>query len=363
MKTLLQLSFCLFVCCSTGSPSEAPQGSVCQAGFEISAPAGEWGHIVLLRGLEIVLQGMNSGLVETRDGGRTWRRLEEPPAPGPAPPVFTAVRSAWALGMGDLWRLKPDGNAWGRVALPAQLADGVPITLAPDADGKEVWIGGSVYLKTTQKEAPSLERRFWRQDAPGKFEVLRAALYRTTDGGSSWQEAPLPAPGALEVSDLHFAKGRLIAVTDRGIFESRNGGGDWTAVLPSTACVSRAFRVDFSGRYFFATGGGGANGSPRWMLFTNQASSYLLAAAANQDHLCEVDNGNGMGSVEKVVATADGLITMDREGRLRRSDNRGRHWEDVSDSERVIDIEANPGGGVLVLTEKGLTCVRPRASQ
>jgi hypothetical protein len=64
-----------------------------------------------------------------------------------------------------------------------------------------------------------------------------------------------------------------------------------------------------------------------------------------------------MGSVEKVVAIPDGLITMDREGRLRRSDNRGRHWEDITDSERVIDIEANPGGGVLVLTAKGsLAC-------
>jgi hypothetical protein len=296
MKAQSRLFLCTLACCFTGAPSEAPPGrSVCQAGTEISAPACEWAHIVWVQGLEVVLQQrIGYGLAVTRDGGETWALIDGS-APTPNAPVFSASDAEWSLEDGELWRLGPFRGVWAKVISANPLADGLALALAVAADGTDAWIGGSVYREATEKEATSLERRFWRHDAPGKFEVLRAALCRTKDGGSSWEEVRLPVPGALEASDLHFAEGRLIAVTDRGLFESRNGGGAWRAVLPSAACVSRNFLGDFSGRYFIATGGGGVNGSPRWMLFTNRASSYLLAGAANQDHLCEVDEGGGNG--------------------------------------------------------------------
>jgi len=331
--------------------------SVCQADGEITLPPGEWGVIASVHGLEVVLQRrMGSGLAVTRDGGKTWALIDGS-APTPNAPVFSASDAAWSLQDGELWRLGPFRSVWAKVKSASPLADGLALALAVAADGTDAWVGGSLYRQATEKEATSLERRFWERDAPGKFKVFRAALYRTQDGGSSWEEVHLPAFGALEVSDLHFAEGRLIAATDRGLLESRNGGAAWRVFLPSPECVSPTFRVDFSGRYFGAAGGAGANGSPRWMLFTNQASSYLLAGAGNQNRLCEVGDGEGMGTVEKVVAIPNGLITKDREGILRRSGDLGRHWEDVPVSGRVTDIEATPEGRVLVLTARGLGCM------
>jgi hypothetical protein len=126
MKTLLRLSLCLFVCCLTGSPSEARrERSVCQAEGEITLPPGEWGVIVSVHGLEVVLQRkMGSGLAVTRDGGETWALIEGS-APTPTAPVFSASDTAWSLEDGELWRLGPFRGAWAKVTSANPLADGL----------------------------------------------------------------------------------------------------------------------------------------------------------------------------------------------------------------------------------------------
>ena len=170
--------------------------------------------------------GLTRHLARTTDGGQSW---DFPTLPGdaavlrlatPAPGVVLA--SATEPGdVNRLWRSDDDGDSW----QPATA--GLPTNQ---------WLLGMAFLDA--------ERGY----VSGGF--AQSVLYRTLDGGASWQSRAAVGLGGhartLRFSDLDHG----LAVCSDGVYRTTDGGATWTSVLdgPTWKFVD----LDASGRGYAA---------------------------------------------------------------------------------------------------------------
>ncbi|MBD3881945.1 photosynthesis system II assembly factor Ycf48 [Phormidium tenue FACHB-886] len=137
------------------------------------------------------LVGVNSTLLETKDGGETWeqRSLDL----GDSIYTFSSVSFAddegWIVGQpGLLLHTTDGGNSWSRIPLSEKLP-------------------GAPYMITALKP----------QTAEMATDV--GAIYQTKDGGKTWQALVQEAVGVLR-NIARSADGRYVAVSARGSFYS-----------------------------------------------------------------------------------------------------------------------------------------------
>lgn len=220
---------------------------------------------------------VGTGIYKSLDGGRTWNRLSDqwtgivrdlvldprscasPPASGPC--VQGPLRTFYAIASGAMRVIRSDdagASLMDRSAgLPPQLnyednAGGedvqpVAITLEP-ANPERLYIG--TYI-----------RHGWYGDGEAPALRLANGVFRSTDGGASWQAANtgLPRyPGSVEtalnvyaIAAHPVASGRVwAAVTEENgndgsrIFRSDDGGDHWTEQAAFPSCDIRRLLVD-----------------------------------------------------------------------------------------------------------------------
>jgi photosystem II stability/assembly factor-like uncharacterized protein len=113
----------------------------------------------------------------------------------------------------------PDGRTWKRLRLSTAESFGVLDIAAHPGDPQVVWVAGYGYT-------------------PGSGNT-GARLYRSDDGGRSWQRRDdgLPGWGVYVVVLDPLRTDVLFAASGDGIFRSRDGGASWQR-LPSPAPVS-----------------------------------------------------------------------------------------------------------------------------
>jgi len=150
-------------------------------------------------------------MVRTEDGGRTWRELDAA-SPGMWVDLRFFDRSAGAGTVSTIHgarfcRTRDGGRTWEDQPLPLRYPD-VMFFLTPLAG----WIGGTTHV------------------------------LRTVDGGAHWDEAELPVGSADSLHDLFFADashGWLVLWTgdDRGrLLQTEDGGHRWKVVaMPPSA--------------------------------------------------------------------------------------------------------------------------------
>ena len=175
-----------------------------------------------------------AGLIETTDGGRTWRPVSRQ---GESDFHALTVSQAGVLAYdGALWR-STSGEEWAEVAIPSE-----PAALAASPDGQQA-------LATTQQGllrssdagsswsevdgAPLLQVVDWAPDGATVVGVDPAGqVWMSADSGTSWQEGPQlgSAPRAVHVS-VTDAGTRVVVVTTDALLESLDSGGSFDVLL------------------------------------------------------------------------------------------------------------------------------------
>ncbi|HZS30393.1 MAG TPA: hypothetical protein VFA37_03985 [Gaiellaceae bacterium] len=125
--------------------------------------------------------------------------------------VGTSGGVTWAIDNKGMWLTTDGGRAW-RAAIPATIRRlglvSQHISQVTFVDRRHGWLySGNV--------------------ASNSAPLARSALFRTSDGGRSWQRAtPKGCCG-----DLSFVDDRLgFLAGPRGLYETRNGGASWTRI-------------------------------------------------------------------------------------------------------------------------------------
>jgi photosystem II stability/assembly factor-like uncharacterized protein len=183
-------------------------------------------------------------LLRTTDGGRTWERLPDAPAPGAV--RFVSRRRGWQSRIGGLQETRDGGRTWTAVPAPPPV---------PGRGGRVEFGGLPTIFEDGTGFVPVL---LHRADAG---LLAGAGFAATVDGGTTWG-TPRLAPGiAGNLPSLAVAgSGTLLALDweQRTIASSDDGGRTWDHR-----------RTDLAGRGYAAVSG---------MTFADATSGWLLSA-------------------------------------------------------------------------------------
>jgi len=144
---------------------------------------------------------MNSSLdslLATSDGGRTWKRLPDPPGSGPF--QFISPRDGWMIGgpevpngipvpeAENLWVTHDGGSHWHVVSIP----------LPKDADASEIYYVDLKFTNSLEGAAAAAQQLSGR--------LFRFFSFATSDSGKSWRVSRFEAYHATP----SFAGGRIV---------------------------------------------------------------------------------------------------------------------------------------------------------
>ncbi len=140
-------------------------------------------------------------VVETVDGGLTWRRVWDGPFDGAnmRDSYFADFQTGWVVGQGGSLFVTRDGaNTWQRIYVPTQSE----LTAVYFADKNNGWLGG-----------------------------LGSALLSTSDGGTTWER--VPTPNDCRIRDIVARLPLIWAIGEcGGAVVSEDGGGTWESRKP-----------------------------------------------------------------------------------------------------------------------------------
>jgi len=299
-------------------------------------------------------------LFESRDGGRSWKLLQEfalsPTAPsnwtrtlnGPEKIVFSpAGDRVYLADWWNLWERSGEGGPW--TQLHHGLQNSVVSDIRVDPRDSRRWLvcAADSGVMVSQDAGKTWTRKmngvadghaqaldFSRRDPRKMFLVTnpwsrkgRIHVYRTTDGGETWQDVgfpvpsnPLPSPGFADGSAAGVTADPVrdevayVTTNGYGIFKTVNGGKTWEAVnegLPTPYVKgprSLLIHPKTPDVLWVSTQKGGVyksvNGAKSWRPVTPQGSfcfgmamdpsnpSRILAACAEKKVLLTEDEGN-----------------------------------------------------------------------
>lgn len=211
--------------------------------------------LLFVPGSGVLWAGVRDGLLQSLDGGVSWRRVEGLPTAAVFSLATDASGRVYAgLDDGGVYVQEHDGSTWVSLAAPAsplasqlaQLRDGLPplataavLALAVSPNGQQLYAGTAGQGLFASRDGG----RSWSEAFSGAFAPnvaldpsrpdlalasLRNRLVRTRDGGQSWQELSVDWAGDEVVSLLWLADGTLGAGTGRGaVYRSVDGGESW----------------------------------------------------------------------------------------------------------------------------------------
>jgi photosystem II stability/assembly factor-like uncharacterized protein len=241
------------------------------------------------------LVGSNATLLETKDGGKTWQRLElsvdEPKSRFDS--VSFAGQEGWIVGE--------------------------PSVLLHTTDGGKSW--SSLPLSQKLPGSPILVKALGEGTAEMATDV--GAIYKTTDGGLNWKAQVETAVGVVRNLE-RSPDGKYIAVSAKGSFYSvwEPGMAAWE---PHNRNSSR--RLENMGF---------ANNGQFWLLA--RGGQVQFSDPANSDEWLEVEYpelSTSWGLLDLAYRTPDEIWIGGGSGNLLRSNDGGQTWEKDRDVEEV----------------------------
>ncbi|PAV26500.1 photosystem I reaction center subunit IV [Tamilnaduibacter salinus] len=324
-------------------------------------------------GDRLVAVGERGHIIYSDDQGETWRQAEVPVQVTLTGVDFPNATKGWAVGHGGVILHSPDGgeswekqlDGWEAVEkLAASLEEKIArmkeqIEEAPEEEKADLeWDMEGVQITLENLKAdqalgpwkPFLDVAF--QNATTGFAIgAYGFVFRTTDGGETWQDwsSNVPNPDGFHLNGLaELTGGALLMVGEAGtMYRSTDEGESWESVqspytgswfhVIATGNVNEAIAFGLRGNTFRTTDMGRS-----WTAVTDTSDSTLNNGVVNGDgRITLVGNGGAV-----LVSTNDGesfrpIFRDDREGVL--------DAEPVSDTEMLLIGE----GGVKRTDLKG----------
>lgn len=207
----------------------------------------------------LVFAACQAGLMKSQDSGETWASAYDDdivPANTATTwvtlsPAFAKDKSVFAAIHGAMLKSADEGLTWSitRLALPAPVVS--KICLSPNylKDGT-LFIAtledgvfrstdyGATYerqnfgLYDTNVMSLHLSPDF--ADDHTLFAGTEACLFRSNNGGHSWQETTLPIGSGSVLSLAALQKRLVIATEEKGLFQSPDNGDSWQPIAETT---------------------------------------------------------------------------------------------------------------------------------
>lgn len=231
---------------------------------------------------------------------------------------------------GGVWRSEDAGSSWDNVSDGHFSAASVGAIAVAESDPNVVWVGmGSACIRGNTSQGDG--------------------VYRSVDGGRSWTHSGLPEAGQIGgvVVDPRDPDVAFVAALghpfgpnpERGVYRTRNGGGDWERVLfisDSTGAVDLALnpanpRIIYAGMWR-------AERKP-WTMVSGAQEGGVYRSTDSGDSWTRLEGGLPDGLVGKTAVTVSAanpdrvwvlIEAPDGEGGVYRSDDAGETWDQVN---------------------------------
>lgn len=185
----------------------------------------------------------DENLWNSTDGGRNWKLLSSS-KDSMQNVFFSNLQTGWLERGSGIYRTEDGGIKWTRVVTPLDYPKGMIGGMYFLNNGQTGWIAGGVYksvsLSTLLEEKPAsyLVRENTEE---GGYGLLYQSIFRTNDGGRTWQKQLLPDKVG-EIFSLRFVDDMHgVALGDNWIFFTKDGGKQWKSAVFKQGCVDPAF--------------------------------------------------------------------------------------------------------------------------
>lgn len=161
---------------------------------------------------------------------------------GNEPPLgyhFVSAEIGWRYSFENLYRTTDSGKTWAVVATSLDLEKG-ELRSVWFSDDKTGWVAGGVYRPLTEEE----KRIGVTNNARNGDQVLEAAVFRTDDGGVTWNRQPLSPVLRRITAVKFFDKSRGLALGEI-VYHTDDGGKSWRRPFFKKGCVREKYLSDF----------------------------------------------------------------------------------------------------------------------
>lgn len=150
-----------------------------------------------------------------------------------------------------------------------------------------------------------------------------ATVYKSIDGGSSWNPSGTGLPGGQSVQSVHYTNGVLLCGTEGGIYRSTNAGSSWTLTNPNP--LPNASSSNYAKKFF-------QFGATTLAVYSASIGSGG-GIYRSTDGGVQWFNGNGglaLNMVVHQVAEAGGLLYTATTAGLASSNNLSVTWNQIA---------------------------------
>ena len=169
----------------------------------------------------------SENLWHTSDGGNSWRLLTAL-GHGLQGNInqfhFASSRLGWMVQPNELYRTKNGGVTWEQIRTPMDNGAGSLDSFQLEANGEVGWVAGGIYYPVKSGNCMNDAAGLLADYTPA---CLNGAVFRTDDGGISWQQQATSKNVGRFMSIMFVDSNHGWVAGDADVQHTTDGGGTW----------------------------------------------------------------------------------------------------------------------------------------